>query len=275
MRLKGIVATVATAAAFLAIAGTAYAGVAVYTSTDVPKFVANGGDVPSTLTVPAGRTAIQSIEVTNYGYSWPASGQELSAHLFAPDGSSMTLFEVGCFDSPQNASFTLTDSAATALPEKHGCDGLNLVGTSFRPVNAEQRKFSFFAGKPASGTWTLRSIDNDGGFTNQGNLERWALRITHFDPVLKASAPATGKASKELTVTVNANANGTVVTGGGAKQSKSSLIAGKSTAVHFRVTKKIRNKARKKGKARANVTLTFTDETGGQDTETVSLKIKS
>ena len=45
----------------------------------------------------------------------------------------MFLFEIGCFDSPANASFTLTDSAPLFLPEKNGCDDINLVGTSFSP----------------------------------------------------------------------------------------------------------------------------------------------
>jgi hypothetical protein len=275
MRLKGIVATVAVWAAYLATASSAFAGVAVYTSTDVPKSVGVSADIPSTLTIPPGRTAIQSIEVTNFGYSWPASGQDLSAELFGPDSSSIGLFEVGCFDSPDNASFTLTDSAAQPLPEKNGCDGINLVGTSFRPVNAEQRKFSFFAGKASSGTWTLRSVDNGSPFHNQGALERWALRITHVPPVLKASAPKTGKLGKQLALTATANADGTVAIGGGAKPDKTALTADKSKAVPFRVTKKIRKKIQKKGKARVNVGLTFTDETGGVDTQTVTLKVKA
>jgi hypothetical protein len=273
LHLKGVIAAVAAAFACLAAASSAFAGVAVYTSADVPKFVADGADVPSTLTVPPGRTAIQSIDVTNYGYSWFASGQELSAQLFAPDGTSMNLFEIGCFSSPDNASFTLTDSAATPLPEKNGCDDVNLVGSSFRPVDSQNRKLSLFAGRTASGTWTLHSIDNSAVFTNQGSLERWALRITHVPPVLKASAP---KASKlgALTLTATANANGTILTGGGAKPDKTALVADKAKAISYRVTKKVKQKIKKKGKARVNVSLAFTDETGGTDARNVSVTIK-
>jgi hypothetical protein len=270
--LKGMLA-MTMAAACLVGASSAYAGVAVYTSTDVPKFVPDGGNIPSTLTVPPGRTAIQSIDVTNYGYTWGASGQELSAQLFAPDGSEMNLFEIGCFSWPDDASITLTDSAAADLPEKHGCDGLNLVGTSFRPVNAQQRKLSFFAGKAASGTWTLRSIDASNGFTNQGNLVRWALRITHVPPVLKASAPKSAKLGK-LDLTVNVNANGTIATGGGAKPGTTALVADKPKTISLQVTKKVKKKIKAKGKARVNVSLTFTDETGGTDTGSVSVTIK-
>jgi hypothetical protein len=272
-QMKGVVATIAVAAACLVGAGSAYAGTAVYTSTDVPKFVANGADIPSTLTVPPGRTAIQSIEVTNYGYTWGASGQELSAQLFAPDGSEMNLFEIGCFAWPDGSSITLTDSATTPLPTKHGCDGLDLVGTSFRPVNSQQRKFSFFAGKPASGTWTLRSIDADNGFTNQGSLLRWALRITHFPPVLKVSAPQSSKLGA-LTLTAEANADGTVVIGGGALPDKSALVANKPRDLAFLVSKKVKRKIKKKGKARVSVSLSFTDETGGTASENATVTVK-
>jgi hypothetical protein len=273
LRLKGVIAAMAAAVACLATASSAFAGVAVYTSTDVPHFIPDGGDISSTLAVPPGRTAIQSIDVTNYGYSWNASGQELSAQLFAPDGTSMNLFKIGCFSSPDNASFTLTDSAATPLPEKNGCDDVSLIGTSFRPVDPQNRKLSLFAGRSASGTWTLHSIDNSASFTNQGTLERWALRITHVPPVLKASAP---KASKlgALTLTATANANGTIVTGGGAKPEKTALVADKPKAISYRVTKKLKKKIKKKGKARANISLSFTDETGGSDTQSVSVTVK-
>ncbi len=50
--LKGVIAAIVAAVAVLATASSAFAGVAVYTSTDVPKFVNDGGNVPSTLTVP-------------------------------------------------------------------------------------------------------------------------------------------------------------------------------------------------------------------------------
>jgi hypothetical protein len=273
-RLRGVIAAV-TAAACLATASAAQAGVALYTSADVPKFVNDGGDVPSTLTVPPGRTAIQSIEVTNYGYSWAASGQELSAQLFAPDGGSMNLFQIGCFASPDDASFTLTDSAATPLPEKHGCDGLNLVGTSFRPVDPEGRGLSFFNGRPASGTWTLRSIDSSAGFTNQGNLERWALRITHVPPVLNVSSPQVAKLKAGLAVTATADANGTVAIGGDAQPAATRLLAGSATTIPYRVTKRVKKRLRKKGKARVSISLAFTDETGGTATRSVGLKIKS
>ncbi len=273
-RVRGVIAAMAVSLMWLATTSSAHAGVALYTSADVPKFVNDGGNVPSTLTVPPGRTAIQSIEVTNYGYSWPASGQELSAQLLAPDGSSMNLFEIGCFSSPDDASFTLTDSAPAALPEKHGCDGLNLVGTSFRPVDPKNRTLGFFAGRAASGTWTLRSIDNSGGFTNQGNLQRWALRITPVPPTLRVSAPNLAKLGGGLTVKATANANGVVVTGRGAKPGTTGLSAGKATDVPFRVSKKVKQKIKRKGKARVNVSLAFADETGGTATQTVSVTVK-
>ena len=51
-------------------------------------------------------------------------------------------------------------------------------------------------------------------------------------------------------------------------------MAGKATEVHYRLTKKIRNKVRRKGKLRAGVTLRFTDETGDAATQGVTVTIK-
>jgi hypothetical protein len=186
----------------------------------------------------------------------------------------MNLFEIGCFSSPDDASLTLTDSAAAPLPEKHGCDGLNLVGSSFKPVDPQGRGLSFFSGRPASGTWILRSIDSSSGFTNQGDLQRWALRIGHVAPALKASGPRSAKLRAGLTLTATTNADGTIVTGGNAQPGTTRLVAGRATAIPYRVTKKAKTRIKKKGKARVSISLAFTDETGGQAAQVVSLTIK-
>jgi hypothetical protein len=276
--MRRVIAILATVGAFAAAAPCAIAGVATYTSTDVPKHVFDdtGPDgIPSTLAVPGGRTAIQSIEVTNFGYGWPASGQELSAQLLAPDGTSMFLFEVGCFDSPSNASFTITDSAtALADGEDVHCTNDFLLGGSLRPDDPQAKKLSIFNGRSPSGVWTLRSIDNGVLFTNQGDLNRWALRINHAPPTLTATAPKRRKLSGKLAVTATSNADGNVSLGGSVKQATQGLDAGQPASIPFKVKKKVRAKIEKKGKAQVKVDLAFTDETGGTATSSVTVVVK-
>jgi hypothetical protein len=262
------------AAAGLAAAPSAEAGVVTYTSADVPKNIFHSGNVPSTLTVPPGRTAIQSIDVTNYGYNWPASGQELSAQLFSPDGASMFLFEIGCFDSPANASFTLTDAAPSPLPEKNGCDNINLVGTSFRPVDPQGRQLSFFNGRTPSGTWTLRSIDNGVSFLNQGSLRRWSLRITHAPPTFTASGPGAANVGAPIVLTAFSNATGAVTVGGDANPATTNMTAGISTAIPFTPTAAVLNQIKKTGTAQATVNLGFADQTGGTASSSVAVTLK-
>lgn len=263
-------------AATLLAAPSAQAGVATYTSTDVPDFVPNGGSTDSTVAVPGGRTAIQAAEVTGIGYSWAASGQELSAQLVAPDGTTLTLWEVGCADYPAAASFTITDNATQIPPfgQLPNCDSDPLFGGSFLPDDPQNRRLSIFAGKAPVGTWRLRSNDNGVMFANQGTLLRWALRVTHAAPTLTAAGPGTANVRAALALTATADADGTVTIGGDANPGTANISAGIATQVPFTPSKPILNKVKKKGKAQATVSLGFTDQTGGTATSSVSVTLK-
>jgi hypothetical protein len=275
--MRAGLAAIAAVAACLALAPSALAGTAIYNSTG-PLHVSddNGPDGDtSTITVPPGRTAVQSVEVTNFRVFWPASAQEMSTQLVGPDGSSLFLFTTGCFSYDDADIWVFSDSGAQTAPNSKNDPKCDLPGGTFRPTDIFPtfKKLSIFSGKPATGTWTLRAIDNGAQFTNQGTIESWAVRIAHAPPTLTATAPASGKAAS-IAISATSNANGSVTTGGGAVPTTMPLAANVPKQIAFSPTKAIRKRVKKKGKARASVTLAFTDETGGTASTVVSFTVK-
>jgi hypothetical protein len=276
--LRFSVITIAAIAACLALAPSALAGVATYNSTG-SFFVSddNGpaGDT-STIAVPPGRTAIQSVDVSNFRVNWAASAQELSTQLIGPDGTSLVLFQKGCFEYDPADVWVFSDSGTQTAPNDKDDPKCDLPGGTFRPTDEPPtfKKLSIFSGKPAAGLWTLRAIDNGATFTNQGTIESWAVRIVHAPPTLNATAPAAGKLTN-LAITATSNANGSVKLGGAAASATVPLTANAPKRISFSPAKAIRKKLRKKGKATANVTLAFTDETGGTATDKVTFKVKA
>jgi hypothetical protein len=264
--------------AALALAGAAMlpagasAGVATYNSTGLLHVSDDTGPagVTSKITVPPGRTPVQSVEVTNFTVFWPASAQELSARIEGTDGTPVKLFDEGCFKYDDGDVWGFSDAAAQLTWNDKDDPKCDLGGGTFRPVD----KLSAFAGKQASGTWTLRAVDSGVTFTNQGNIQTWALRVVHAPPTLKTSAPKKGKVGKKLELTAESNADGTVATGGGAKSGTTKLTAGTPTRVFYKPTKKVLKKVEKKGKARVTVSLDFTDQTGGTAKSSVRVTLK-
>jgi hypothetical protein len=267
-------ATIAAIAGCLALAPSALAGTATYNST-APMHVFDDSVSTSTVTVPPGRTAVQSVEVTNFRVDWPASGQEMSTQLVGPDGNSLFLFTEGCFTYDEQDVWVFSDSGAQTAPNDKDDPKCDLPGGTFRPTDVFPtfKKLAIFAGTPASGTWTLRATDNGVAFTNQGTIESWAVRIVHAPPTLAATAPAAGKVAS-LAINATSDANGTVTTGGGAVPATVPLTANAPRQIAFTPTRAVRKKLKKKGKARANVTLAFTDETGGTASATVAFTVK-
>jgi hypothetical protein len=269
--------TVAAIVAGLALAPSALAGVATYNSTG-PMFVPDdtGPDgVTSTITVPPGRTAIQSVEVRNFRVDWAASAQELSTQFIGPDGTSLFLFTEGCFSYDEEDVWVFSDSGAQTAPNDKNDPKCALPGGTFRPTDIfpDFKKLSIFSGKPATGSWTLRAIDNGTAFTNQGTIESWAVRIVHAPPTLTATAPGVGKLA-DLAITATSNANGSVTIGGATAPATVPLAANVPTQIAFNAIQPIRKRLKKKGKASANVSLAFTDETGGTANATVAFLVK-
>jgi hypothetical protein len=272
LNIKGVAGLIVVVA--LVAAPSALAGTATYNSTG-PLHVSDSSTSSSKITVPPGRTRIQSVEVTNFRVFWPASGQEMSTEIVGPDGTLMNLFEVGCFLYDPADIWTFSDGAALSAPNAKNDPKCNLGGGAFRPVDLpENRKLSIFSGKDAAGTWTLRATDSGVQFTNQGDIQTWALTVVHAPPTMNASAPRSSKLGKSLAATVLTDANGSLVTGGAAEQSATPVKAGAVTNVPIKVTKKIRKKVAKKGKATVSIDLAFTDETGGTANKSVSVKLK-
>ena len=267
----------AAIAACLVLAPSALAGTATYNST-APLHVSddNGpnGDT-STINVPPGRTPVQSVEVSNFRVDWPASSQELSTQLVGPDGTSLFLFTEGCFSYEDQDVWVFSDSGTQTAPNDKNDPKCALPGGTFKPTDIFPtfKKLSIFSGKSATGTWTLRAIDNGAQFTNQGTIVSWAVRVAHAPPTLTVDAPAAGKLAS-LSIKATSNANGSVTTGGGANPATIPLTAGVPKQIAFSPTKAIRKKLKKKGKARAGVSLAFTDETGGTANANVSFTVK-
>jgi subtilisin-like proprotein convertase family protein len=271
--LKTLKGLVLTAVALLVAAPAAFAGTATYNSTG-PIDVGHKQTVTSTITVPPGRGAVQSIEITNFRVEWAASAQELSTQIIAPDGTAITLFSEGCLSYDIQNVYVFSDAGAQLAPNAKDDPKCNLPGGTFRPADPQNKKLSIFSGRQATGNWRLQATDDNGNFTNQGDIESWAVKIVHAPPTLNASAPASLKLRKNLAVNVLADLNGTVVTGGDAKQRSTALTAGAPTAIPFAVGKKIRKKVAKKGKATVKIDLAFTDETGGTASSTVTVKLR-
>jgi hypothetical protein len=187
------VAAIALVAGLAALASEpAQAQTVTYNSTGslfVPDDTGPAG-VTSTIVVPSGVGAVQSVEVTNFTADWGASAQELSTQLIGPDGTSMNLFEIGCGSGFEPVDvWTFSDSGLqTAFNDKVD-PKCALPGGTFRPVDLpEQRTLSIFSGRQATGNWTLRAVDNGQTFSNQGAISSWAVRINHIP--LAAAAPA-------------------------------------------------------------------------------------
>jgi hypothetical protein len=266
-----VLAALTVAAAFAA-APSALAGTATYNSTG-PLFVPEGLVRTSTISVPSGRTPVQSVEVTTFRAQWPASGQDLSTQLIGPGGAFLNLFEVGCFSFQSTDVWAFSDSASQAAFNDKNDPKCDLPGGTFRPVDLpENRKLSIFSGE-GSGTWTLRATDK-GLIANQGSIQSWAVRIVHAPPTLTATAPPSLNLTGPLTVTAQSNANGTVATSGDIAPGTAALAANVPTPVPFTVSAPVRDLINQQGTARVNINLAFTDETGGTAASAVSVEVK-
>jgi hypothetical protein len=276
MRNPTMVLAALTVAAALAAAPSAIAGTATYDSTG-PLFVPDEtgpAGVTSSITVPPGRTAVQSVEVTNFRINWGASAQELSTQFIGPDGSSLFLFTQGCLSYDAADIWTFSDSGAQTAPNSKNDPKCDLPGGTFRPADPTFKPLSIFSGQPASGTWTLRAIDNGVQFTNQGSIVSWAVRVVHAPPTVTATAPPSLNLNGPLAVTAQSNANGTLATSGDIAPGAAKLLANAPTPVPFTVSAPISDLIKKNGTARVNINLAFTDETGGTAASSVSLEVK-
>jgi hypothetical protein len=263
--IKLFIAAAVGAAALIATTGSAFAGTADYTSTgtfSVPNSTGQAG-IPSQVFVPPGRTAVQSVQLTQVKPSFGGGGgQDLQLRLKGPSGTEINALSIGCTTYPNTSSITITDSAALSIDSPGFCTALTASPTtaSGKPTDP----LSTFNGQPSSGVWTVTVVDA-GISPVLGSWNGWNLQITHANPTLKAD-PAPFKIKKKFAISAICDANCTVTTGGAAGATTSTLAANTVGTIIAPANKK----AQKKGKG--VVTLNATDETGGTATESVNAK---
>jgi subtilisin-like proprotein convertase family protein len=134
-----------------------------FASTDVPKAIADGGTITSTLTIASGVT-ISDINVKNLigTHTWI---NDLIITLKSPNNTTVTLFSQIC-NNEDNFNINFDDAAAAgALP----CPPVG-AGT-YKPNTV----LSAFNGENSAGVWTLTI--RDVATPDAGNLTSWSLEI--------------------------------------------------------------------------------------------------
>ncbi len=255
-----------TAIALGCTAATALAGTAGYTSTGtfgVPNNTGQAG-VPSQVFVPAGRTAVQSLQLTKVMPSFGGGGgQDLQLRLKSPSGTEISLLSIGCNVFPNTSAFTISDSAALSVDTPGFCTAL--AGAPTTTSGKPTQPLSTFNGTPSAGTWTVTVVDV-GISPTLGSWNGWTLEINHANPTLTATK-GPFKVKKKFVLTATCNADCTVTTSGAAKPTPTKLAQDIPGVIVASPTKK----AKKKGKG--DVTLTATDQTGGTATTTIKAKV--
>jgi subtilisin-like proprotein convertase family protein len=261
-----LIAGTVTAGALALFAGTAMAGTASYPSTGtfgVPNNTGQAG-VPSQVFVPPGRTAVQTLQLTQVKPSFGGGGGgDLQLRLKSPSGTEISVLSNGCTTYPNTSAFNISDSATLSVDSAGFCTAL--TGAPTTTSGKPTQPLSTFSGTPSAGTWTVTVVDV-GVSATLGSWNGWTLQVNHADPTVKAAA-AGFKVKKKFALAATCDADCTVTTGGAAKASTTKLGQNIAGVIVASPTKK----AKKKGKG--VVTLTATDQTGGTATTSIKLKV--
>lgn len=244
------------AGATLAFAGTATAGTAIYTSTDVPKTLPSDSNGISTLTVPSGRPAVQSVDVVGVRLEWAGEGTDWRSSLRSPAGTEIQLYNDACDDMPANSNFTLTDNSTILASDGPPFCTTQLVGGSGRP----NVPLSTFAGTTASGQWSMPIRENGVVPGGSKTLHGWGLRIVHA-PLVATGSGKKQKLRSRLTIQARCDTDCDVATGGNARPSSTPLTPNTDTLLKVTLKKKARKRLAKGG-AKAQIKLTFTNVLG-------------
>ena len=264
----------ALALALLGIAGTASAATVSYTNHMTINVPNNSGisGLPDPVTVPAGRTPVQSVEVSNAQPIWSSGGTDFEMWLTDPSNTRLDLMTIGCPTMNPGTHFAVRDGAAIFADDTIAFCNNQLNGGQGKPNDPGGGTFaSSYNGKKSSGTWTL--FVRDAGITGAGGVfNDWTLTITHAPFVLTATANKQ-KLKKSLLVDASCNANCSLSTGGDAALASFSLLQNQSQQLAVPLTKKARKRLAKKGKAMIAVTA---DDGYGDPpaSTTVTVKLK-
>jgi hypothetical protein len=267
---RSILAVAGTAAAFAALAPSAFAGVVDYQSTatfSIPDGTDNGG-IPSQVNVPKGRTNVQKIELVNIKpvYSTGGGGFELFFYGNKPATAGVSVLSSNCPTIPNTTSVTLSD-ANTTPAQQVTCP--QLANGQLQPTSP----LSAFAGGPSAGTWTV-GVRDIGLIAGGGSWGGWTLRLTHAAPKITGTATKQ-KLAKTLSLSVTPDANGKVTVGGAAKPgAATAVVQNQPATIPFSLTGKAKKRIKRKGKGTVQVAVTLNDETKGTATVTVPVKVK-
>jgi hypothetical protein len=260
--------------ALFGIAGTASAATVSYTNHATINVPNNSGiaGLPDPVTVPAGRTPVQSVEVSNAQPIWASGGTDFEMWLTDPSNTRLELMTIGCPTMNPGTHFAVRDSAAIFADDTIAFCNNQLNGGEGKPNDPDGGTFaSSYNGKKSSGTWTL--FVRDAGIQPGGGVfNDWTLTITHSPFVLTASANKQ-KLKKSLLINAQCNANCSLTTGGDAKAGTFTLTQDQSQQLSVPLTKKARKRLAKKGKASIAVHADDGYGDAPQDT-TVKVKLK-
>jgi subtilisin-like proprotein convertase family protein len=169
---------------------------------NVPKSLADArnasrpGVTTSTVDVSSAGTVLDVNVALDISHTYDS---QLSATLYAPDGTSLVLFDnVGVSGNNFNAT-NFDDSAATSI---------TAAAAPFTGIFKPQGSLAVFNDLDAAGTWTLEIIDAAKG--DSGTLNRWSVDIVTYEPELNNPPTAlddSGVTDEDLDVTVDVLAN--------------------------------------------------------------------
>jgi hypothetical protein len=261
------------ALAVFGIADTASAATQSYTnhaSITVPNNSGIAG-IPDPVTVPAGRTPVQSVEVSNAQPIWSSGGTDFEMWLIDPSGSRLDLMTIGCPVMNPGTHFAVRDSAAIPADDTIAFCNNQLNGGEGKPNDPGGGTFaSKYNGKPTAGTWTL-FLRDAGVIAGGGVFNDWTLTIVHAPFVLTDSANKQ-KLKKSLLINASCNANCSLSTSGDAKATTFSLAQNQSQQLRVPLTKKARKRLAEKGKAK--IGLSAADGYGDLTSATLKVKLK-
>ncbi len=264
--------TGALALALFAVAGPASAATVSYTNHTTINVPNNSGvaGLPDPVTVPAGRTPVQSVEVSNAQPIWASGGTDFEMWLTDPSNTRLELMTIGCPTMNPGTHFAVRDSAAIFADDTIAFCNNQLNGGEGKPNDPAGGTFaSSYNGKNSSGTWTL--FVRDAGIQLGGGVfNDWTLTITHAPFELTATANKQ-KLKKRLLVSATCNANCSLSSSADASPATFSLLQGESQQLSVALTKKARKRLAKRGKAMIGLSA---DDGYGDPAASATVKIK-
>lgn len=135
-----------------------------WTSTDVPKTIADYASATSIISVSGGPSSIVKVTVKvniTHGYDG-----DIALYLKSPAGNEITLSYYRGSSGDNYTDTVFDDAAATSITT-----GVAPFTGTFRPEGL----LSTFNGQGANGTWTLRVYDGLGGYT--GTITGWSITL--------------------------------------------------------------------------------------------------